>query len=330
MRRRPLLIVLAVGLILSVAPATAASNSLTITSAKAPITPDGVTAGAVTDFVLTFADRDPAVDGIGIKAGGTATATLPPEFVNVGGDAANTGILVQGWPQSPPAPPPDFIWTTTVDGNSITVTLSEDYLVGQFGPGPKQMHLLLNTFRNPAVPGRYPVQLEIRPDPATNEVIRGTARVTIEPATAPSVEVVSVFSGGGPPPPFNNPLYQTVAPGESSLDVGMYLWEAGSSVADGVFNAMVGADVVMLTANSGRLVQNGVSVGEIRILAPPGATDHVFSSTGPSIFGQAAISGFDTGILITSFLTDPTATGTYEISLSLNGGNTQTLFITAE
>ncbi len=151
----------------------------------------------------------------------------------------NTVALLQGWPQSPPAPPPDVIWNTTVDGNTITATMTADYLVGEFGPGPKQMHLLLPTFRNPPVAGRYNVLLEIRPDPATDEVISGIVRVTIEPATRPSVEVVSAFSGGGPPPPFNNPIYQTVAADDASLDVGMYLWEEGSSVADGIFNSMV-------------------------------------------------------------------------------------------
>ena len=328
--RRPFLILLLAASLLGLLPAaTSASQSLSISAAKAPVTPDGTTAGGVTDFVLTFVDRDPAADGIGIKAGGTMTATLAPEFTDVGGEGVNTVAVLQGWPQSPLGPPP-LVFSTVIVGNTITTTMLTDYLVGTAGPGPKQMHLLLSTFRNPAVPGRYPVQLEIRPDPGTDEVIRGTGRVTIAPATGPSIEVVSVFSGGGPPPPFNNPIYQTLAPGETSLDIGMYLWEAGSSAADGVFNAMVGAELVMLTTNSGRLVQNGVSVGEIRIQAPAGATDHVFSATGPSTLGVAAVSGFDTGILVTSFTTDPTATGTYVITVSVNGGNSQTLFITAE
>lgn len=329
--RRVLFLVFAAALLLGVTPVvTSASDSLFITTAKAPVTPDGTTAGAATDFVMTYVDRDPAVDGIGMKAGGTATAILPPEFVDVGGDAGNTAVLVQGWPQSPPAPPPDFIWTTSVTGNTITLTLDEDFLIGDFGPGPKQMHLLLNTFRNPVVPGRYPVHLEIKPDPASDEVYRGVARVSIQPAADPSVEVVSVFSGGGPPPPFNNPFYQTVSAGDSSLDVGMYLWEAGSSVADGVFTPMVDAELVMSSASSGRLIQNGVKVGEVRIQAPRGASDYAFTANGPSVLGAAAVTGFDTGILVTSLATDPAVTGTYVVKISLDGGNSHELFITAE
>ena len=39
--------------------------------AKAPVTPDGASAGAVTDLVLTFRDPDPREPGIGLRAGGT-------------------------------------------------------------------------------------------------------------------------------------------------------------------------------------------------------------------------------------------------------------------
>ena len=109
----------------------------------------------------------------------------------------------------------------------------------------------------------------------------------------------------------------------------MYLWEVGSSAVDGVFNAMADVEVMMLTVNSGRLVQDGSNVGELRMEAPAGATDHVFSATGPSVAGPAAVSGYETGILVTSLLTDPNATGTYIVTVSVNGGNSQTLFITA-
>ena len=44
---------------------------LEVSIRKAPIAPDGTTAKAKTDIVLTFVDPDPDVDGIGLKAGAT-------------------------------------------------------------------------------------------------------------------------------------------------------------------------------------------------------------------------------------------------------------------
>ncbi len=326
----PLLFTFALLVVLVPTAGATTTGSLDISVTKAPITPDGLAAGAITDFILTFVDLDPAVDGIGLHAGGTVTATLPDDFVNLDDGTVNAGIILQGWPQSPPAPPPAFIWTTTVSGNSITATLDADYLVGAFGPGPKQFHLLLNSFRNPG-PGLYDVDLVMQPDPNSADVYTGTGTVHITPIAEPSANVVSVFSGApGVPPPFNNPLFQTVTAGDDSLDVGMYLWDKGSSVTDGFFNAFVGVDVQMSDPYRGRLVQGTRTVGQVRVTAPAGADDFSLGTDGPSVLGNAAISGFETGILITSLTTDPDVTGEYTVTFRMNGGNTQRLVITAE
>ncbi len=88
-------------------PSNGATEYLEVSIRKAPIAPDGTTAKAKTDIVLTFVDIDPTVDGIGLKAGATVEVKLPSEFVNTGG-GTNSIFLLQGWPQSPPAlnPPP--------------------------------------------------------------------------------------------------------------------------------------------------------------------------------------------------------------------------------
>ena len=107
-----------------VPPATTSTHdTLEVSVEKAPIAPDGTTAGAVTDIVLTFADRNPAVDGVGIENGGIVEVVLPDDFANIGG--VNTVIVLQGWPQSPRIP---FPYATNIAGNTITLTLNGDWL----------------------------------------------------------------------------------------------------------------------------------------------------------------------------------------------------------
>ena len=61
-------------------PVTAApSGALDVTTSLAPVAPDGLTASAVTDFIVGLATVDADVEGIGMK-----TVTLPEEFVNQG------------------------------------------------------------------------------------------------------------------------------------------------------------------------------------------------------------------------------------------------------
>jgi len=301
---------------------TAAPKSkgdLDITTVKAPVAPDGTTAGAFTDFVIAFVDRDPAVDGIGLKAGGSIEVVLPDGFVNTG-SGTNTVILLQGWPQSPRVP---FPYTTNVSGNTITLTMTSDWPTGTFGPGPKQVHLVLFGFRNPS-PGRYPVEITIEPEPGA-DLLTGEGSVDIIPKARPSVNIVSLFSGPpGPPPPFFNPIYQTVAQGSDARRVGLYLWAKDSA-------SFVGVDLSMTNRNHGQLVDaSGRTVGHAWIDAPRGAKDYELTTEGPSTEVTAFVTGVPVGLLLVKFSPDPDVTGDYVIRLRLNNGNEERLFVTVE
>lgn len=106
----------------------AADQTLNLSISKAPVAPDGTTAGAVTDFVLSFRDADPSIPGIGFRTGATISLVLPPEFINtglpVGGSGSSlpdcavpvisgcsTAFVLQGWPQSPVPPLPSVAFS---------------------------------------------------------------------------------------------------------------------------------------------------------------------------------------------------------------------------
>ena len=294
------------------------SGDLSVEVVRAPIVPDGTSAAAITDIVLNFRDLDPDTDGISIYKDGKIKVVLPEAFTNTG-DGGNVGIILQGWPQSPPGPPP-FPWTTTIVDNTITFQMKEDYLVGTDGPGPKQVHLAFFGFINPG-PGMYPIYLEIQPDPESATIHSGTGNVHIIPKPRPAVSAVSLFSGGGPPPPFNNSIYQIVEQGDPVNRVGLYLWESRRK-------ALVGANIEMKNLTHGRLVKsNGSTAGQVWISPPPGASDYMLKTEGPSMAGTAFLSGVEVGILMTKFTPDPNVLGDYTIEIKMNNGNTQYLYV---
>jgi hypothetical protein len=294
------------------------SGDLPVEVIRAPIVSDGTSAGAVTDIVLNFRDLDPDTNGITIKTGGSIEVELPDAFTNTG-SGTNIGIILQGWPQSPPEPPPFTFWTTTVLGNTITITMLKDFHVGDFGPGAKQVHLALFGFRNPG-PGMYPISLSIKPDPSS-DALSGTGIVHIIPKARPAISAVSFSSGGGPPPPFDNPIYQIVEQDDDAKQVQLYLWESGGK-------PLVGADIEMENLTHGRLVkENGSTAGQVRISAPPGASDYSLNTLGPSTEGSAFLSGVPVGKLETIFTPDATVSGDYTIEISMNNGNTQYLYV---
>ena len=313
---------LIVGVVATVAvfvPAALASGSddeLEVIVTRAPVTGDGTTAGAPTEIVLSFVDPDPDVDGIEIKAGGTIAVTLPSEFVAVA-LADPLTVVLQGWPQSPPDPPGSFRWTTTVDQNTITATMDEDFLPGVAGPGPKQFHLEAGSFLNPN-PGTYSIELTIRPDPATDATLHGSGTVRVIPVAQPAVSAMGLFSGAGPPPPFPNVVYQTVVLGESGLQVGLYIWDARRE-------PFLDVDVQMTNSSHGRLVQGGKTVGAVSIDAPSGASAHTLTTVGPSTLDSAFLTGQEVGLLLTLFTPDPEVGGQYAVTFSMNGGDSQTL-----
>jgi len=295
------------------------ASDLNLEVNRAPVAGDGTTAKAVTDIVINFVDIDPAIDGISIKKDGTVMVVLDPAFENVG-MGNNTVIILQGWPQSPPAPPP-LVFSTSVVDQTITTTFKQDYLVGVSGPGPKQAHLALFGFRNPK-PGVYPVLLTIKPDPNSSETRSGVGHVHIIPKARPAVSAVSIFSGSpGPPPPFNNAIYQTVEEGDEANTVGLYLW-------DKLTKPFVGIDVQMTNPNHGLLVSpRGSTVGQVQIHAPTGASAFSLTTEGPSVLGSAFLTAVDVGILKTKFIPDPSVIGSYRLHFRMNNGNTQELFV---
>jgi hypothetical protein len=265
---------------------------------------------------------------------------LPPEFINTGAGGDNA-IILQGWPQSPRVDAPGFPYTITVVGNTISLSFDKglEWLApSAFGPGPKQVHLLLNGFESPGA-GSYPISLSIDPDgPASDVAITfsGIGYVQIIPRARPAVNVVSVFSGPpGPPPPFFNPFYQIVSQNDpAARQFGAYLWQKDAEPA-------VGVDLKMTNLWHGRLVQGKETVGQVRIQAPPGAMSFslktvtlpaVFSGGfGPPSFEVAAFAtGLPAGLLGFQFHHDPGVTGEYAIDISMNGGNTERLRVTVE
>ena len=322
--------------------AHAKGKGLDISAAKAPVAPDGTTAGAVTDFVITFKDPNPDKKGEKLRAGDTVEVVLGDAFVSDGttapGPTGNFVIILQGWPQSPPLP---FPWTTDIVGNTITLTMTGDYKPGDFGPGPKQVHLLLRGFTNPASPGVYPVELSITHKSGKmskkskgskgSKVRRGSGHVRIISDARPNVSPISLFSGPpGPPPPFFNPLYQTLALGEAAHRVGLYLWDAGSVPFTGVDVTATGHPTYYQLTD---LV--GAVVGEVWITAPAGAIAYSFASVNltpagdpPSVSVPAFATGVPVGLLGVQFTPDPAIAGDYEIAISMNGGNETTLHVT--
>lgn len=325
MRRLLLMVVFGLVAAMAAPAALAADTAVPVTVTKAPVAGDGTTAGAVPDFVLTFVDPDPDVSGIGVEAGGKIEVVLPDDFAATGG-GPNAAILLQGWQASPRVasfPPPVFIWTTTVVGNTITLDLTSDYLpIDSANPGPKQVHLILGGFVNPR-PGMYEIGLTITPDgSAPGDTFSGIGTVQIIPRARPSVNVVNVLSGNPPPPPFKNVQYQTVEQGTDPDKVGHYLWAKDAA-------PFIGVDLAMSSPNHYRFVQGERTVGHVWIDAPAGASGYSLTtpdgkSTGPV---PAFATGLPTAQLITQFSPDPETVGHYTITLKMNNGNTQKQFV---
>jgi len=337
-----ILAILVLSITLCIPALAVASGELILSAVKAPIASNGTTVGAPTDFVITFANPDPDFKGISLRTGDTVEVKLDNAFTNTG-VGQNTMVLLQGWPQSPPAPGP-FLWSTGVSGNTITATLNQDFKVGQFGPGSKQAHLILFGFDNPTVPGVYKFELTINREKSnkskkgkgskksgkSKKTLTGSGSVRIIPDARPSVEPISFFSGPpGPPPPFYNPLYQTLELGDPARQVGLYLWDANDA-------PFVGVDIhSTLSPTYYQLVDAAaVVVGEIWITHPAGAIAFSLQSVGlvpggpPSIAVPAFLTGLPVGLLGIQFNPDPWVTGDYEIAISMKNGNEKTLFVT--
>lgn len=343
MRRNLAILSCLLGLLVAIvaaAPANATKiGDLDISVRSAPVAPDGLGAGAITDFIVTFRDIDPTVPGVGLHAGGSIRVKLPEGFRNDGVlpvtgtgtipgcapplvSTCSTAVILQGWPQSPQLPFPDVVWEA--DTNTIVVTAKADWLPsGVASPGPKQVHLMLFGFTNPPRPGKHKIDVEIRPNPNTDEVLQDSGRARISRRIRPTITPNSQ-ANGSPPPPFPNTLFQTVQSGDPSLTLSFYLW-----ARDGV--PLIGADFDPGSARKRSLRdEDGHRVGWISVKPPRGARNWSLESEGPSTVATAFVTGIDTGNLRAVLHTDPDVAGVYQLKFQLVGGTTVRHTITAE
>lgn len=312
---------------------------------KGPVAADGDVVSAATDLVINLTTLlNPAVPGRTLLAGRTIKVILPDQFVNTGSlplqDVfssptcvpghlqCSTAVLLQGWPQHPilprvpPTPPgtgtPQY--TLSLEGtNTIVLTATVDLALGVPLPGPgiKQIHLILNGFRNPPHPGFYPIAVVAETGP-NGEVESGTGTVHILPQIGPSINVTSAFNPGAP-----NTIFQQTAPGElAPLPYDFLLWDRSGDPFEGV-------TVQMVNPEYAHLKQDKSVVGHVAIEMPLGATMQEVFTQEPSSAIEAPITGVPTARL-RAFFRAGSATGVYVVTFALNGGNAVRLFVDAE
>lgn len=314
MKRRTLIFTaLPLALVVATASPAASEGGLTISTARAPIVPDGTSAGADPDFVVTFADPDPDVPGVDIHAGGTISLRLPDEMAVDDPSAPLTGVVLQGWPQSPRLPFPTLTYEAAT--HTVIGTLAVDYFAeSRENPGPKAFHVILPGFTNPRR-GHYDIGVTIQPDPNDPFTISGEGDLRIIKKVRRSINAINVINGS-PPPPFPNSIHQHVAPGETPLLWGFYVWDR-----DGV--PYLGVDLEQRNRRRYDIVdEHGDRIGKVRIFAPPGARDYSIEANA-SVPANAAVLGVPTGLLTAQFHPDPDVKGTYEIRWRLRQGNQQ-------
>ncbi len=310
------------GLFAFAVPSPAAAGDIVHSIIKAPVTPDGDVAGALTDLVINLdTDMDPAVPGRSLLSGRTIKVTLPDDFVNEGkplGRAlsecvpstleCNTAVLLQGWPQHPIVPP---LYELSMEGtHTLVFTALTDITPGVAFPGPgiKQMHLLLSGFTNPK-PGTYEIAVEAETGPG-GAVENGIGIVQILPKPMPSIDVTSTVDPSTP-----NTIFQSTTVGaEAPWPFDVLMWGKGG-------DPLVGAELVWVNANHSTLRVDGANVGHVRVKAPAGASGYSVSAAGPSVNVPAPIMLVDTGRMRFHFQAGSVA-GDYEVTFTLNGGNT--------
>lgn len=299
-------------------------------AAKAPITQDGDVAGAPTDYVLTLdISLDPTVPGRTLLAGKTIKVTLPDEFVNLGGPVTNpgpppgcpaatgtcsTGVMLQGWPQHP-IPPSPANYTVSLEGtNTIVYTATTDLVPNPpLEPGIKQVHVILRAFVNPG-PGIYQFLVEAETGPG-GSLETGVANVRVRNKVRASVNVTSVFNPGTP-----NTIYQQTTVGSPTpLAYDLLLWDKNGLPA-------VGTEIQMVNRTRARLIQNGRTIGQVAIKAPPGARGQQIESAGPATELLAPVLSLPSARLTAQFTAGDTP-GVYRITFHMMNGTSTKMFV---
>jgi hypothetical protein len=341
--------------VVSLAASTAyAQTGLVASISKAPVTPDGDVAGAVTDFVINLAvDQDPSEPGLKLDAGESIRVVLPDAFVFTDPKGrpitdlfgakdcvptmlkCSTGGLLQGWPQHPilpsfpPGKEPQYTFSYDEEANSVIFTAVKDIDgVPLPGPGIKAMHMLLLGFTNPKQPGYYPIRVSFHSVDGA-ERAAGVGKFMIRPAITPSINITSVFvpgdeNGGNPPNP--NTIYQeTTAGAITPMPWDFLIWDSNG-------NAYEGLEIVSESETGGSIVHNETKVGTVTISTPVGATGQGVSG-GPSVkipgtplIGSSFGAPIPTGRL-TAIFTAGSEPGRYFTTFTLDGGNSATMVV---
>jgi hypothetical protein len=317
--------------------AAATNEGIVRSIVKAPVVPDGTTAGRTTDFVINLEiPLQPNLPGLTLLEGNQIKVTLPEEIVfeneadfpvqgageencAPGNLQCSTAVLLQGWPQNPIRPPfQKYSLSYEADTNTLVFTALQDLVPDPpREPGIKQIHLILNGFTNPTEPGSYPVEVtaEVGPEGAEEQGV-GILQVLAEPR--PSLNVTSVFNGEASYRP--NTIYQVANPdGLSAFPYDFLIWGDGGEALEGV-------TIEALNARHSLLVQEEEVIGHVFVDAPAQAEGHQVATPAGSAIINAPVTGFETGRLTVCFKAG-SVPGDYVVTFKLNGGDTVTMFV---
>ena len=310
---------------------------------KAPVSLDGNVRGQPTDYVITLnTSLEPSVPGRSLEAGRTIKVIFPDEFdlSNLGGFplagvasgpncapgnlVCTTGVLLQGWPQNPIPPPPNY--ALSIVDNAFVYTALQDIVANPpAAPGIKQVHMILHGVENPS-PGHYRVRVEAETGPG-GSLETGSVLLQVLPSPRPSINVTSVFTGL--PGPLSNTIYQsTTVGGMAPLQWSFLLWGKNGAVLDDV-------SVQWVSADKGHLLNAGKLVGQVFIDSPANAVGQqvvLMNSDGlpaaPVIGGTPGIGPQPVGRLQLQFFAG-SEPGEYVTTLVLTGGNSVQMHVTA-
>jgi hypothetical protein len=330
------------------------SSGLVNSIVKAPVSPDGDVAGAVTDFVINLAlDMDPSAPGKVLGTGENIRIKLPGGFrfadhrdypmqdflsaadCKPGLIKCSTGVLLQGWPQHPilpsfpPGKSPQYSLAFEPSSNALIYKADKDIAKVPFpGPDIKQIHLILLGFRNPEQPGNYPMWVGIF-DASGKEREASVGNLVVRPDPAPSINVTSVFvpddeKGGKPPNP--NTIYQKTKAGKAApMPWDFLMWDTDGKAYEGI-------EIVQQDGDGGALAHNGKVVGHFSMSSPEGAKGQRVSG-GPSvrlpgtpIIGKSFGKPIPVGRL-TALFTAGSEPGRYFTTFELHGGNSVTMVV---
>ena len=180
----------------------------------------------------------------------------------------------------------------------------------------KAFHVLLKDFKNPQVARQYDIGLDFL-DANDNVTEQYVGQMDVLASIQPSINVTSLLTDSGLVNP--NTIYQSTTPGSAvPLPYDFYMW-------DGSGDPLTGVGIVP-EGNSLLLKSGADTVGSVSLVTPPGGEDAMITSG--EIFNDPIPSfliGVDTGRFRANFQAG-SVLGDYEVTFSLDGGNSVTMF----